>query len=66
MKKTKWFPRKTPPGMHGFYECAVRLCGPQRGLVVWGLLEWDGVGFKVPCSMIVRKWRGLRHKPPGV
>jgi len=63
MKKTKWYPRETHPEMTGFYECAVRLCGLQRGLIVWGLLEWDGIGFKVPVPMNVRKWRGLRHKP---
>jgi hypothetical protein len=66
MKKTKWFPRKTPPVRQGLYECAVRLCGLQRGLIVWGLLEWDGKGFLVPCPMVVRQWRGLRHKPSNV
>ena len=63
MTKTKWFSRETPPTRPGLYECAVRLCGLQRGLIVWGLLEWDGKGFLVPVPMAVRKWRGLRHKP---
>lgn len=63
MKKTKWLERETPPTRPGLYECAVLLCGLQRGLINWGLLEWDGKGFLVPCPMVVRKWRGLRHKP---
>ena len=61
--KTKWFSRTEPPTINGLYECQVRLCGLQRGLVQWGLLEWDGKGFIVPCPMIVRMWRGLRRKP---
>lgn len=52
-----------PPARPGWYECAVRLCGLQRGLIVWGLLEWDGVGFRVPVPMVVKLWRGLRARP---
>lgn len=63
MRKTKWFPRNTPPTRPGLYECAVVITSMQRRLINWGLLEWDGKGFLVPCPMSVRQWRGLRNKP---
>ena len=63
MKKTKWFPRDTQPTRPGLYKCAVLITSAQKSLINWGLLEWDGVGFLVPCPMIVKQWRGLRHKP---
>jgi len=65
MQITQWHERKTPPTRKGFYECAVRVCGIQRNLIIWGLLEWDGVGFIVPMPMVVHKWRGLAKELRG-
>ena len=62
MKKTKWFPRSTPPTRPGLYECAVLITSAQKKLINWGLLEWDGVGFLVQVPMVVKKWRGLKHE----
>lgn len=60
-KRTAWIPRTTKPVYHGVYECSVMLtsCAPN---FLWEL-EWDGVGFKVPCPMVVHAWRGLAKKP---
>jgi hypothetical protein len=54
--KTRWFPRHVEPVNHGLYECVVRLPG---GVLTRWMLEWDGVGFLVPCPMMVRQWRGM-------
>ena len=55
--KTRWFPRALQPVRRGEYECAVRI---SRSVppILWNL-EWDGVGFRVPCPMVVEHWRGL-------
>jgi hypothetical protein len=41
------------------------MAGMPHGFIEWGLLKWDGIGFKVPVPMAVIQWRGLRHKPRG-
>lgn len=63
-KRSRWFPRTTPPARPGPYECGVKLTNGARVLILW-VLEWDGRGFRVPCPMVVVKWRGLAHAPRG-
>lgn len=57
-KRTRWFPRNTPPVRPGVYECGVRWTSAMRHPVLWHL-EWDGKGFLVPVPMVVHQWRGL-------
>ncbi|MFN8995338.1 MAG: hypothetical protein ACK5X3_16960 [Pseudomonadota bacterium] len=59
--RTKWFPRHVRPVRPGFYECGVRITSMQRSLMLCRL-EWDGVGFLVPCPMAVHQWRGMTKK----
>ena len=58
--RTKWFPQNIKPVRNGMYECAVQI---SRSLPTlrW-MLEWDGIGFLVPCPMVVYNWRGLTKK----
>lgn len=63
MKKSLWFERDDHPHRVGFYECVTRLPGLPGIAYKWGLLEWDGWGFKVPMPMAVLRWRGLYHEP---
>lgn len=58
--KTRWYQQGVDPVRRGFYECAVQI---SRSLpcILWSL-EWDGIGFLVPCPMIVRQWRGQTLK----
>ncbi len=57
---TRWYPRSTPPVRRGLYECAAQI---SRSVppIRW-MLEWDGVGFLVPCPMAVLRWRGRTKK----
>ena len=68
MRKTRWFPRSTPPVRPGHYECAVRWTSAMPRLALW-TLEWDGKGFLVPIPMVVHQWRGLtkphKQQPQG-
>ena len=57
--RTPWFSRNVPPARHGLYECVVMVTRMQKRMVNWGLLEWDGKGFLVPCPMVVVQWRGM-------
>jgi len=60
--RSRWFllSRDGYPVRPGIYQCGVRL---SRSLPVmsWDL-EYDGVGFLVPCPMMVHQWRGLTKK----
>jgi hypothetical protein len=62
-KLTPWFlVRKDGyPTRKGFYDCGIRLYS--SGPVMAWRLEWDGIGFLVPCPMYVHQWRGLASKP---
>lgn len=55
--RTKWFPRHVHPVRSGEYECAVEI-SRSVPLALW-VLEWDGVGFRVPFPMRVYQWRGM-------
>lgn len=59
---TRWFllSRDGYPVRPGVYQCGVRLysSSPVMG---WDL-EYDGVGFLVPCPMIVHQWRGMTKR----
>jgi hypothetical protein len=57
--KTRWYPRHVHPVRVGTYECVVRIMG---GFFTRWMLEWDGVGFRVPFPMGVYKWRGQTYK----
>jgi hypothetical protein len=54
--RTRWFPRGVAPVRLGEYECLVQISRSLPNLL-WRL-EWDGIGFLVPCPMIVNHWRG--------
>ena len=58
--RTRWYPRNIHPFRNGHYECAVRI-SRSLPLIPW-MLEWDGVGFVVPCPMEVHMWRGMTKK----
>lgn len=54
--RTRWYPIGIKPIRNGEYECHVRLPG---GLQTVWRLEWDSIGFLVPITMVVYRWRGL-------
>ena len=56
--RTQWFPRDVDPTRPGVYECGVWITSAQPRPMLWKL-EWDGVGFLVPCPMVVQQWRGM-------
>jgi hypothetical protein len=58
--RTRWIPRNVNPARKGEYECAVRITS-RAPLFLWKL-QWDGVGFLVPCPMVVHRWRGMTKK----
>lgn len=58
--RTMWFPRHVQPVRSGVYECVVRISYSVPP-ILWNL-EWDGVGFLVPCAMVVERWRGLTKR----
>lgn len=60
--RSRWFPRHVLPVHPGVYECGVVITSSQRHLFLWAL-PWDGVGFLVPCPMVVKQWRGLARRP---
>ena len=63
-RRSRWFPVKVRPVHHGMYECGVWVTSAQKKLFLWDL-EWDGIGFLVPCPMVAKYWRGLKHQPRG-
>ena len=55
--RTRWFAWPLRPVRQGGYECHVRIVS--NAPLFRAMLTWDGIGFLVPFTMVVVRWRGL-------